>query len=640
MQFFLRLLICSNFSAPPALPAEPRLSRSPAPDVDSSLSKSNLECAPVRLSLAMSTGLLSFLGTCMATLPSSTMDAQGGPPPPPAAAPAATYGDCTTSLSTFAAGATAPQITSETPESFYEGSIVSLQVKGQNLDPTWKILLCPKTTDTKVTQPTVSSIDAKASTKTLLKATITAVPGSPGTYSLYVADTAGKVYDSNQLLVINSSDDERYIPCSAPAGKAPTNANLQCSFSPLPYQVTYDVFGRGVANRFLAVYVIVQNKNHNLEYLLQDVRGGFPDYVVSSYDKKVPQDLSVKEEQFSARAITLRLTAAGASILTGVAGFSTNMILQDAANIIAGPVQAGLQSAIPNLSSSELTNLDQLAFSVTSTVIPKGGAVAVVAFIPSDILEPAKNSHRHLFSHPDSFSTYQGDDLKTLFRTMTVEVTGTHVQDVNPSATPTLTLFVTQLSTLAPPLNDFTAPTPIVIQGTGLDSVESVQLILNKAPNTVVAAKLQALPNASTKTVDPNVAQLVINSTPVATAGPGTYEINFILGDGKTVDTNQSITIPTPPTVTAVTYPTATPPVVGSPLVLTITGTNLITGDTVVQVCGTDSAGKLTSANGTTATYSVNVPATCTGAPLAVTVAVHSSAAGAPVSSPQTAAAK
>jgi hypothetical protein len=529
-------------------------------------------------------------------------------------------------------------VTSLVPATFYEGSILSVRINGENLVPTWTVVLCPKS-GSALKPPTVSPVDSTTSGSSQLSVTVTSPPGTAGSYNVYVANST-TLYDTAQTIVVNSADDTRYIPCSAPGGKAPVNANLQCSFSPLPYQISYDVFGRGVANRFLAVYVVIQNKNQNLEYLLQDVRGGFPDYVVSSYDKKVPQDVSVKEEQFSARAIILRLTAAGASVLTGVAGFSSSVILQEAANIVAGPGQAGLQTAIPNLSSSELTNLDQLAFSVTSTVIPKGGAVGVVAFIPTDILPPAKNYHPHLFSHPVNLSTYQGDDLKGLFQTMTIEVTGTHVQDVNPSATPTLTLFVTQLSTLSPPLNDFSAPAPIVIQGTGLDSVQSVQLILNKAPNTVVAAKLQALPNASAKTVNPNVAQLVISPTPLATAGHGTYEINFVLADGKTVDTNQSITIPTPPTVTSVTYPTSTPPAVGSPLTLTITGTNLITGDTVAQVCGTDSAGTLTSANGTTATFSVNVPATCTGTPIVVPVAVHSSTTGAPVSPPQAASAK
>ena len=44
--FLLRYL---HFSARPAPPTAPRLFRSPAPDVVSSLSKSHLECVPVRM---------------------------------------------------------------------------------------------------------------------------------------------------------------------------------------------------------------------------------------------------------------------------------------------------------------------------------------------------------------------------------------------------------------------------------------------------------------------------------------------------------------------------------------------------------------------------------------------------------------
>jgi hypothetical protein len=255
------------------------------------------------------------------------------PPAPPTVAPPV-VGTCATSLTKFV---NPIQIATETPASFYEGSIVSLQLGGTQLDTTWKLLLCPKSSGDKTVLPTVGAIDTVNSKPTLLKASVTAAPGTAGTYAIYVADTTGKVYDTTQSLVINSSNDETYTPCSAPGGKAPVNANLQCSFSPMSYQVEYDAFGKGVADRFIAVYVVIQNKNQSLEYLLQDVRGGFPDYIVSSYDKSIPQDVSVKAEQFSARAIIFRLTSAAASVITGVAGFATSTAFQEAANIFAGP---------------------------------------------------------------------------------------------------------------------------------------------------------------------------------------------------------------------------------------------------------------------------------------------------------------
>lgn len=298
------------------------------------------------------------------------------------------------------------------------------------------------------------------------------------------------------------------------------------------------------SNRFIAVEVVVRNKNSDLEYLLQDVRVGTPDFVVSSYDKRIPRGVSEKAEQFSARAIILRLTAASASILTGIAGFAGNEILQDAANIVAGPFQTGLQSFVPNLSVAELARLDDLGFSVTSTVIPKNSAIAVVGFIPSDTLETAAHKKTKTIAKPfgwmrpspNSFSTYQGDDLKALFSSLSVQVSGAHVQEVNPSQ-PALKLFIPSTANTIL-LSALKAGTTLTIQGSGLNSVTQVQLT-NTAAKAVIPATLQPLKGEAS--IDPNVAQITIPAG--TTYQTGTYEIEFILADGSTVDTKQSITV-------------------------------------------------------------------------------------------------
>jgi hypothetical protein len=68
--FLLRLF---HFSARPASPTAPRLFRSPAPDVASSLSKSHLECVPVRLSawilpVALFATSISSIGQTLGTI--------------------------------------------------------------------------------------------------------------------------------------------------------------------------------------------------------------------------------------------------------------------------------------------------------------------------------------------------------------------------------------------------------------------------------------------------------------------------------------------------------------------------------------------------------------------------------------------
>lgn len=233
------------------------------------------------------------------------------------------------------------------PTTMYDGSVITFRVTG-SMNTNWTIHLCPKPTATKTDYPPTVTLDAAKSSASVLQALVTADPGTVGEYAVYLIDTSGKVYDSGKVLEIQSSDDTKFISCAAPANHGKPNANLACSFVPLSYETELTVFGKGVADRFIAVEVIVRNKNASLEYLLQDLRIGTPDFVVSSYDKKIPRAVSEKAEQFSARAILVRLTAATASILTGVAGFAGSEILQQTANIYAGPYQAGLQSFVPD----------------------------------------------------------------------------------------------------------------------------------------------------------------------------------------------------------------------------------------------------------------------------------------------------
>jgi len=436
-------------------------------------------------------------------------------------------------------------ISSISPISINDGSVTSLQITGSGLAPTWTVLLCPKAGSNQLAaQPVTDPL--RGSTTSSLWALVTVNPGTTGDYAVYISD-GKEAYDSGQTLTIGAPDDASYVACSGPAGRGKPTSNLACSFNPLSYQSTYDAFGKGVANRFIAVQVIVRNMNSSYEYLLQDMRIGTPGYVVSSYDKSLPQAISVKAEQFSARAITLRATAATASILTGVAGFETGAVLQDTANIFAGPFQAGLQSFIPNLSAAELATLDNLAFSVKSTVIPKSGAIMVIGFIQSDTIKRLENHPTKAIAKPfkwmspgsNSFSDYGGTDLENLFKSMYVGVAGTHVQAVNPSQ-PTLAQFISPGSNTGVLLSVFQSGLSLNIQGTGLNSVTQVQLS-NKTDNkTVISAKLQPIGNESS--LDPNVDQLVV--PPSTSATTGIYDISFILASGSTpVDTRQSITV-------------------------------------------------------------------------------------------------
>lgn len=447
--------------------------------------------------------------------------------------------DCTTSPTATPANVT---FSSVTPTSIYEGAIVTLTLKGQNFG-NWNVLTCPFSNS--ATSPTVSAAPNFPSSATALNQTISAPPGTAGQYDIRVANGT-IVYDTHLALLINSSTDIQYQPCSAPGGLATPNANVQCSFAPLPYRIALDAFGKGVADRFTAVSVTIQNKNHDLEYILQDIRGGYPNYVVSTFDKTLPQQIAAKAEQLSARAISVRLTSAAAGVVSGIAGFYLNPAFQEAANIFSGPAQTGLNSAIPDFSASELNFINNHSFSSASEVIAKGGTITLFAFFDQATLSPSGawlSKHKKTeeqWTKLGALSTYSGVQLRTLFQGMTVSVAGSHVQQINPPTTPTLKFFLTTLGTG----QDFTAKRDVTIEGTGLDSVAGVEL--HGPSNVVIKGTLLAVPNSGSQVIDPNVAVLETTATAAAGEPAGKYEIFFILSDGSQLDTNKSITIPAP----------------------------------------------------------------------------------------------
>jgi hypothetical protein len=461
-------------------------------------------------------------------------------------------------------------ITAVIPGSIYEGTVTIVRLTGSGLDTTWTMQLCP------VPPPSVSAGDEPTnspdpSSATALSTLVTAKPGSAGQYKLMIFDsTASAAYDSGQTLTIAPSSDVKYVACAGPASMPKPNANLGCSFVPLSYETAYEVFGKGVADRFVAVQVTVENRNSSSEFLLQDVRVGKKGFVLSSYDKKIPRSVGERAEQLSARAIVIRVTAATASVLTGIAGIAGNVLLTDAAIIYAGPAQTGLQSVIPNFSAAELARIDDLGFSVTSTVIPKSTAIAVVAFAPSDTLHIAPHApKRHLgLLRPkeNNFSTYKGPDLEELFASLMVSVAGTHVQATNPSQ-PTLKLFIPSSAntiTLAA-LQSQAGPGSITVQGTSLDGVSQIQLTLSTDSKAVISAKLQPLQGETS--VDPTVALLSIPTS--SNAASGDYNITFILKDGTTVNTSQKITVlPTP----VINPPHAKASTAAAPVTVAITG--------------------------------------------------------------------
>jgi hypothetical protein len=416
------------------------------------------------------------------------------------------------------------------PTSATPGSITWLSLIGKGLQ-TDDLLLCPRAPQITGASPILVSQNAPAS-DTLAHFNVCFSPGISDTYDVHLLGGPDKKtgirpeYDGMQQLTIGNSDDQSYVGCGLGVAQVSTNGNVACGFAPLTYDATRQIFGKGVADRFLAVQLTVRNTSTDLEYLFQGVRLGTPALMQESLDKKLIRGVAEKTEQFSNRAIIFRLTAAGATLLTGIAGVVDNNLLTSASSILGGPVQTGLTGAIPNLTTTELARVDDLGFTTTSTVIPKNSSVPVVAFL-SFYPFYTKQSFQSLEKNPDA--------LQGFWKSLRVQISGVHVQQMD-LGSPTLTSFVNP-----PPDSGAVGPADlgVPIAGTALASVTSVLLECDSSvPPQKIVAQLSPLAGQA---LDNNVDKVVI---PAGTAlQKCKYEVYFVTKDNPSRDTQKALAI-------------------------------------------------------------------------------------------------
>jgi|HubBroStandDraft_6_1064221.scaffolds.fasta_scaffold40034_3 hypothetical protein len=417
------------------------------------------------------------------------------------------------------------------------GSFVDVTIDGASLKsytPAICLHLPGNTPDHATT--TYVRFDPTSLNDTEIKGTFAVLPSAPrGVYRIYLAD-ASKLYDTGSEFTVRSSNNGQYADC--PNGGGPVNGNqtLYCSPALLDYDQAKQMFGKGVADRYIIVEINIQNLSDNYEYILQNVRLGTTQAVVASIDRKLVRGLAEKTEQFSARAIAIRLTLAGATMLTGIAGLVGNSALTSAANLTAGPASSGLQTAIPDLTKAELNRISDLGFSASQTVIPKHSSVPLVAFLSSRIFA-------------NRFKKFDQDCLMKFQTGLIVEVAGAHVQEVN-EGQPTVTALVAPMLNLSDLAKNKTST--IYLVGTGLDGVTAVHLAPPQAAGAAPAAKttppytLKPIPPSTT--LDPDKNEIVVNSTDGLTDGK--YSVVLDTAPKAGISTSTTLDVFTEPSVT------------------------------------------------------------------------------------------
>ncbi|MGH9431077.1 MAG: hypothetical protein ACRD3T_05995 [Terriglobia bacterium] len=349
-----------------------------------------------------------------------------------------------------------------------------------------------------------------------------ASPASSSTPLVAAAPGIEKANQSNP-----PEDSAAYILCPADAIEVDgsgSGATIACSESLMdPHEVS-DIFGKRIANTYLVAEVKVRNLSDDYEYLLHDVRLGYKGLAVTSRDKRLVRGVAEKGQLLDTRNVLIRGVQAVGSVGGGLSTLSfATAGLKNALNLFQGPFTSALKGFLPDFTVNQMNRLDDNAFTVQTSVVPKKSSMSVVVFLSGDVfLCPTEQKALHL-SWRGKRNGNEGSTLLNIQHNLTVEVAGVHVSEVNTDQP--------VLSTIDPPSATAGATkVALTLFGKNLDHAAKVRI------GTGTGA-----PEATLQLVDlkPTLAKATIDKMP----GAGSYDIYLETPTGQDQKTTETITV-------------------------------------------------------------------------------------------------
>ena len=234
--------------------------------------------------------------------------------------------------------------------------------------------------------------------------------------------------------------------------------DIGCSESVLSWGETNYIFGRAVADHYVAIQVNARNLNADQEFLIHDLQVAVGQFVsqadtsgsghqsctiynadpnnlynadatksgaytrfVAGRDRVMVRGVAETAAKLTPRNIAAQVIEVVGSILSATAPVAGGPSFSDAVHVFTAAAIPGYTKIFSDLSTDQLNRLNDLGFSAASAykiVIPKNGAVPMTTFLSSDIF--AKNYRK--WSHCD---------LMNFEQNMVVVLAGKHIQEVN-----------------------------------------------------------------------------------------------------------------------------------------------------------------------------------------------------------------
>jgi hypothetical protein len=166
---------------------------------------------------------------------------------------------------------------------------------------------------------------------------------------------------------------------------------IGCSQSLLSWEETNAIFGRLVADTYLAFQVVVRNTSPDNEFVLHDVQIALDDpwsRFVAGRDKVLVRGVALRGQTDDPRNVGVRLAEAIGGLVAAASVAFSSVDFKNGVSIFHSGFLPGLKSVFPDNTIQQLERLSDLGFSSASAykiVISKSGSAPFVTFLPAKI---------------------------------------------------------------------------------------------------------------------------------------------------------------------------------------------------------------------------------------------------------------
>jgi hypothetical protein len=418
----------------------------------------------------------------------------------------------------------------------------------------------------------------------------------------------------------------------AAAGTNSANT-VGCSQSLMTWNETRHMFGRAIADNYLAVQVNVRNMDGDNEFLLHDSQVAFRDLpgaaqgntlFVGARDRVLARGLQQATTWDSRRNLSVLLASAIGSFGVAAGAVTGGPSLRDAFSVFNGTFVPFLDGKVPDLSVAQLRMMDDMVYSSANAyhiVVPTKGTVPFVIFVPLNVYVGTAKSFREMAQ----------SDLRQWADRMFVVVAGVHITQVNPAVGLTkLTCPVSSTGALDLSNTADAAKTRFACEvgGTSLNTIAKIRLRNSKAStDSVTAEGMLAVDGGSTTT-----GKVTFDVSSLIQLTGTQYNAFLVLASGQ--ETSTSLTVTLAPVIDSVSLHLATCPA-NQKCELQVAGRNLGLLDAAVILTSGSSAlngATLGTCSPTSCAISFTSPATALSASSQLTLTL--TAGGKPVSTP------